>query len=212
MEAQSKPVVLSLEDYQQHNDRLMKWVCVCSPGEAASRRSDRHPQAAEGQQDFPQRPQGALRLTKDSKLHSTLNAMAKSNPASKEHKQVIDMVAATQQVKEVRQTWKQHLQAEGGENDNGPEEVCIEKKTSTDSTSTKALELGGKLGSSGQVAYCTLPDLKDSNRNQCLKRLADEVSTVETLDKLRELEPDNRYLEPAALCAFIVQLEKGTGG
>lgn len=122
------------------------------------------------------------------------------------------MVVFRQQVKEVRQTWKQLLQAEAGENDNGPDEVCFQKMTSTDSASTKALEPGTRLTSNVQAAYSALPDLKDSNRNQCLKRLADEISTPETLDKLREVEPDSKHLEPAALCAFIVQLEKGTRG
>jgi len=137
--------------------------------------------------------------------------MAKSNPPSKEHRQVIEMVASPQQVKEVRQTWKQHLQAEGGpEHEQGPEDVSIEKKTSTDSTSTRALELGQRSGSSGQTAYSPLPDLKDSNRNQCLKRLADELSTAETLDRLREVEPESRYLEPASLTTLITQLEKGS--
>jgi hypothetical protein len=188
----------------------MKWVRADSPGQASSQRSDRHPEGAEGQQDFEERPEGSLWLTQDSKLHSTLNLMAKSNPPSKEHKQVIEMVVSANQVKEVRQTWKQHLQAEGGpENDNGPEELPIEKKVSMDSASTKALELGLKHASSTQTAYSALPDLKDSNRNQCLKRLADEISSPETLDKLREVYPENKFLEPAGLCAFVVLLEKG---
>lgn len=55
----------------------------------------------------------------------------------------------------------------------------------------------------------TLPDLKDSHRNQALKKLAEELAGPDTLRKLRDVEPMSPYLDPGELTDFLVKIEMG---
>ena len=54
-----------------------------------------------------------------------------------------------------------------------------------------------------------LPDLKDGSRNHAIKKLAEELSSPEILSKLKENDPESKYLEHEPLSRFLVSLEQG---
>lgn len=55
-----------------------------------------------------------------------------------------------------------------------------------------------------------MPDLKDGNRNHAIKKLAEELSSSETMARLKEIDPESKNLINSELIHFIVNLENGT--
>lgn len=54
-----------------------------------------------------------------------------------------------------------------------------------------------------------LPEYKDSHRNLAIKKFAEELASVDTLRKLRDLDPMSPYLDAGELSDFLVDLENG---
>lgn len=177
-------VTLLLEDYLNINDKLQKWVKL--PIDQVLKLLKTLESSKISKKDL-----------KDSKLHLTLNAMVKTNVHSKEQRPIIDAV------KRIREIWKQHLQGEGAE----------EKKAELANQTQKQEDLVFQRGNSLtlertiSIGQLQLPDLKDGNRNHALKKLAEELSSADTLAKLRESDPESKYLDPLQLSDYLVSLE-----
>lgn len=63
------------------------------------------------------------------------------------------------------------------------------------------------VGVISQASELRLPDLQDSNRNQVLKKLAEELASSEVLAKLKEDDPTCANLDVARLTELITDIE-----
>lgn len=114
------------------------------------------------------------------------------------------------QVKIVRDTWKKHLQ--GDEIPEGEITIPSLNVSKSDDRSVSTVVTAPKETHALPTFNISLPDLKDPNRNMGLKRLAEELSGEEVLNKLREFDPESPLLDPSNLRDFILGIEKSKIG
>lgn len=177
-------VTLLLEDFLDINDKLQKWIKL-PPDEVMKLLKALHSSKI------------SKKDLKESKLYITLTAMVKTNSKGKEHQCIIQLA------KSVRETWKQDLQTEVGDEKKVEQPVKSTITIPIKSHGEKPLTLERTIS----IGQLQLPDLKDGSRNHALKKLGEELSSPDTLAKLRESDPESRYLNPIELSEFVVALE-----
>lgn len=124
--------------------------------------------------------------------------MAKTNVNSVDHKKIIE------EVKHLRDQWKKELSSADDISPSlaaNPSNHLLNSKSQPKhtSTSTATDEYSKYLNQ--------LPELRDSNRNLCLKKLASEFICSETLTKLKESDPSSKYLNISDMIELVVSLE-----
>lgn len=189
MEDQKK-VTLLLEDYLEINDKLQKWIKL--PPDQVMQMLRTLLSSKISRKDL-----------KSSRLDLTLNSIIKTTISSKDHRLIIELV------KTLRESWKKQLLAEGAD-EKKPDALQSSSLTMTRESSMVSMNAPKSpvLEKTMSIGQLQLPELKDGTRNFALKKLAEALSAEETLAKLRESDPQSKYLNPAELSRFIVALEQ----